>query len=288
MATDIDDGRSEFVRVAGPELQFKVLQLLALDGVFFGFRRSTLRGRNVCRSVGQIAGPARRPSARERAVHKQVGIAPDGACEVRVVCLGKAVVSQGCHPVGRPLQAFEKLHLEEILLRLATDSGQHPLHLVPVGHVPHPAAITPRLFAKLPQSFWVRYLVDAVHDGHLCPLESGRDRFISGKHTLFNELMGRVVLNLLQPHRAALIIQPYFDFGKIQIQRTAGEPLFPQNLCQFPSGSHTLLNGGIGVTQRALGHARQILAPFHFVFENCKSLPVGEARHAPDHRPGKP
>ena len=84
--------------------------------------------------------------------------------------------------------------------------------------------------------------------------------------------MGNVVLHPLEPHGASGFVQPDFDFRKLQIEGSCGKAFFAQQ------------GGELPCSVDALGEE---VAFFWRLLENGKSLFVGEARGAADHRFGE-
>jgi hypothetical protein len=59
--------------------------------------------------------------------------------------------------------------------------------------------------------------VNAIDRRNQSVLEFVGNDLVCGEHALLDELVRDVVLNLLQPHRAALVVEPDFYFREIEI-----------------------------------------------------------------------
>src|SRR5438876_221630 len=93
----------------------------------------------------------------------QVGIAPDRAGEVKIVCFGQTVMSERLHGVTRPLQALEQANLERLLFRFAADRSEKTLHFFAIRKIAYLVTETQNklsVFAKLLR-VWI--LVNAVN-----------------------------------------------------------------------------------------------------------------------------
>ena len=127
-------------------------------------------------------------------------------------------------------------------------------------------------FPELGELVGVGLLVDAVNGWLLALLEFAGDEFVGEEHEFLDELVGNVVLHPLEPHGASGFVQPDFDFRKLQIEGSCGKAFFAQQGGELPCGVD------------ALGEE---VAFFWRLLENGKSLFVGEARGAADHRFGE-
>ena len=102
--------------------------------------------------------------------------------------------------------------------------------------------MTEHLLAIFLQPPFVRLLMHPVNRRHLLAHQPARHRLVGQQHEFLDQLMGNVVLHLLDALHPALFIQPDFHFGKIQVQRTRLEPQPPDPLGQRIRVMQHLLN----------------------------------------------
>src|SRR5436853_4564453 len=65
--------------------------------------------------------------ATERTMHYQIGIAPDGAGEMQIICFGQTVMAQWQRIVPRALKTLEQTYLQRLLFGLSADLGKQSL-----------------------------------------------------------------------------------------------------------------------------------------------------------------
>ena len=76
--------------------------------------------------------------------------------------------------------------------------------------------------------------MDAIDRGDGPVLELARDGFVGREHEFFDQLVRFIVLDAFEEDRLALLVQPHFHFGKIEIERTLFETFLAQEGGQFP------------------------------------------------------
>ena len=124
-------------------------------------------------------------------------------------------------------------------------------------------------------------------------LDFSGDDFIRREHAFLDELVRNVVLDFFQPRRPALIIEPDFHLGEIEIERTGGETILAQQRGQLPSELDAFARSGVTSSGTGLAIEMHLAAALVVrrrrtgLFENRKRLPIGQPRGAVDHRLGE-
>src|SRR5262249_44178651 len=73
---------------------------------------------------------------------------------------------------------------------------------------------------------WI--FMNAVYRWNCALLQFACDGFVCRQHEFFDQLMRFIVLYTLQSDRLALLIDPHFYLGKIEVQRAVVESFAPQ------------------------------------------------------------
>ena len=167
--------------------------------------------------------------------------------------------------------------------------GEELLQFAALREVAGAEAVGRGDFAEVGEPVGIGIFVDAIDGGRVAVLEFPGHDFIRREHAFLDELVGNVVLHLLQPRGAALVIEPHFHLGKIEIERAGGEAVLAQQRGQFPRDLHALAQLGRDVERHGRGGEMHLAAALvvrrrrhGLVFEDGEGLPVGEPRGAAD------
>ena len=292
VAAHIDNKGAEPLRGLGGELSLEKLHLLEKRGIFLRIGRHPFGGGNVLGHVREMFD--RRLFPGQHPVHEQVGVTPDRAGEMGVIDLGQAVVAQGGHVVNRPFEALQERDLQCVFLRGPPQRQEQLLHFTPLREIPHPHPVTRGKRAELLQPLHFRVFVDAIDRGNPQPFDLLGHGFIGRQHAFLDELVGDVVLDLLQADRTALLIEPDFDLGEIEIERPLVKPFFAKQRGQLPRRADAFPELGGDIQGNRFGAQMHLASPLvvgsgrhGLPLQNRVGLPVGEPGGAVDHRPGK-
>src|SRR6267378_2327566 len=115
------------------------------------------RARRAPRTVSPACGI---PS--KSTVHHQIGVTPNGAGEMQVICLGQPIMAERLWRVTGAFQTFKQTDLERLLFRFSTDCRQQPLELCAMSQIANLVIKAEHEFAILSQFFWVWIFVDPI------------------------------------------------------------------------------------------------------------------------------
>ena len=167
-------------------------------------------------------------------MHDQIGVAANRRCEMGVEFLRQSVVADRVGRVARLFQRAQQGEIDGVLFGFVLHSGQKLLQFPPMRHVADLVAEALRVLAEIAELLQVRIFVDAVSTRDLELAHVTGNRFVGRQHEFLDELVGDVVVNLLDTDRFALLVEPDLDLGEIQIERAVREPLLAQLRCQPP------------------------------------------------------
>ena len=173
-------------------------------------------------------------------MNNQIRVSANGTGKVGVIGLCQPVMAIGLDLVRGAFEALEKSELESVLLGQAANLCQEPLDLDAIRQVAGLQAVAEGEFAEFLEPFGIGVGVDTVDRWEEPVLDLAGDDFVRREHEFLDELVGDIVLDLLEPDGMALVIQPDLDLRKIEIERAGLETVLPQKRGQFPCGMQLL------------------------------------------------
>ena len=202
---------------AALELLFEIGEKFDVLAVALGVRGIAFGGGDVVRGVVHEA-PGEAGLVKQGAVDDEVGVAANGRGEVGVFGLGETVMAERLGGVAGTHEGLEETDLERLADGNLVEARQQFLDFGAAPEVTARDVMGEDFLAIFHEAFFVRLLVDAVDGGLLPRHEAGGDSFIGEEHEFLDELMGNVVLDLLDAKDAALFIEADFAFGEIEFE----------------------------------------------------------------------
>ena len=229
----------------------------------------------------------------------EVGIAPDGRCEVGVMLLGEPVVAVGGGPVAGLLEAAEKAHAQVVGLRMGLELEEDAVEVAADVEVPRADPEGLEVVGKLVQLVGIRFVVDAVDAGQVAVVEGAGNRFIGGQHEFLDQLVAFVLLDADDGLGIAFRVDVDFGLGHVQFEAAGLHAGLPQGGGDVPEAAQDLpdvqefllaqrleaASGAAGLVGRGVrtgGHLRHVIREQEGV-----GLLVGEPFVAADDGAGK-
>jgi hypothetical protein len=183
---------------------------------------------------------------RQRAMHDEIGVAPNRAGEMRVVVFRQTVMAERLRGIARALQTFQQPDLERLLLRFAAQRSEQPLQFPSLASGRRPCNCNSDELAIFRQLFRVGIFVDAIDRRDEPVLQLARDRFVRREHEFLDQLMRLVVLDPLEPDRLAPFVEPHFHFREIEVERAVLENAAAEERASSQATCRRSLNWSLG------------------------------------------
>ena len=200
-------------------------------------------------------------------MHDQIGIAADRGCEMGVLTFAQSEMPQGIHGITGASHRPQKTDLECRSDRKLLETEQQLLNFRPLHQIAAGDPMGEHVLTKFLQTMRLRRFVDPVDRRNSHLNQSTRHRFVGEEHEFFDELMGDIVFDALNPQHASLLVEANLVLREVEFKGARLKASLPDMLGEAMGRMQHLLD-------RVLRESLQ----------NGEGVLVGEPATGPDHR----